>query len=250
LQAGFLKIIYLDYKNMDDNASKEYKVIAIYGSPRRGGNTDELLNRFLEGLQDCDRFSTGNNLNQKPESAGSSPCGINCACKTIEPKTGGPLLNIEKIIVSDLQISPCRECRHCSTDGECIVNDDMQQIYPKMIDCDLFAIASPVFFTSVPGYLKSFIDRFQRFWALKYELDKKTVSKTDRKGILLSCAGSKPPDIFDCTKKITRALFDVLYVKYYADFLYNSIDFKGDILKDPDNLKRVYEFARNGIFIG
>ena len=121
----------------------------------------------------------------------------------------------------------------------------MQQIYPKMMDCDLLLIASPIFFTSVSGYLKAFIDRFQRFWALKYELGKKIISKTDRKGILLSCAGSKPPDIFDCTKKITRALFDVLYIKYYADFLYNSIDFKGDILKDPDNLKRVYEFARN-----
>lgn len=203
----------------DNNTSGKFKVAAIYGSPRRGGNTDELLNRFIEGLKDCARFSDG-----------------------------GQILNIEKIILSNLKISPCRECRHCSIDGECIVNDDMQQIYPKIMECDLLVIASPVFFTSVSGYLKAFIDRFQRFWALKYELNKKIISKTDRKGILLSCAGSKPPDIFDCTKKIARALFDVLYIKYYADFLYNSIDFKGDILKDPDDLKRVYEFARNGMF--
>ncbi|HEX7561345.1 MAG TPA: flavodoxin family protein [Candidatus Humimicrobiaceae bacterium] len=206
---------------MDNNASKEYKVIALYGSPRRGGNTDVLLNRFIEGLKSSARFSTGS----------------------------GPILNIEKIIISNLKISPCRECRHCSIDGECSVNDEMQQIYPKMMDCDLLLIASPVFFTSVSGYLKAFIDRFQRFWALKYELDKKIINKTGRKGILLSCAGSKPPDIFDCTKKITRALFDVLYIKYYADFLYNSIDFKGDILKNPDDLKRVYEFAKTGEFI-
>ena len=206
----------------DNNTSGEYKVAAIYGGPRRGGNTDELLNRFIEGLRDCGRFSNFS--------------------------VGAQTLNIEKIVVSNLKISPCRECRHCSIDGECIVNDDMQQIYPKMIDCDLLIIASPVFFTSVPGYLKAFIDRFQRFWALKYELNKNIISKTDRKGILLSCAGSKPPDIFDCTKKITRALFDVLYIKYYADFLYNNIDFKGDIFKDPDDLKKVYEFAKNGMF--
>src|SRR5665811_1313032 len=169
----------------DNNASGEFKVAAIYGSPRRGGNTDELLERFIEGLKDCARFSSGTQI-----------------------------LNIEKIILSNLRISPCRECRHCSIDGECIVNDDMQQIYPKMMDCDLLIIASPIFFTSVSGHLKVFVDRFQRFWALKYELDKNIISKTDRKGILLSCAGSKPPDIFDCTKKIARALFDVLYIKY------------------------------------
>jgi hypothetical protein len=205
---------------MDNDDFKEYKVIALYGSPRRGGNTDELLDRFIEGLRDCGRFSNG-----------------------------GLILDVEKIIVSNLKISPCRECRHCSLDGECIVNDEMQQIYPKMMECDLLIIASPVFFTSVSGHLKAFIDRFQRFWALKYELDKNIISKTDRKGIIISCAGSKPPDIFDCTKKVTRALFDVLFIKYHADFLYNSIDFKGDILKNPDNLKRVYEFSRSGMFI-
>jgi len=69
--------------------------------------------------------------------------------------------------LSNLKISPCRECRHCSIDGKCIVNDEMQQIYPKMMECDLLIIASPVFFTSVSGHLKAFIDRFQRFWALK-----------------------------------------------------------------------------------
>jgi hypothetical protein len=207
--------------NTSSLLNREYKVAAIYGSPRRGGNTDTLLNSFIEGLQDSARFSTG----------------------------GGQILNIEKIIVSNLKISPCRECRHCSIDGECIVNDDMQQIYTKMMECDLLVIASPIFFTSVSGHLKVFVDRFQKFWALKYELDQNIISKTGRKGILLSCAGSKPPDIFDCTKKITRALFDVLHIKYYADFLYNSIDFKGDILKDPDNLKKVYEFAKNGMFI-
>jgi multimeric flavodoxin WrbA len=229
--------------------NREYKIAAIYGSPRRGGNTDELLNKFLAGLKDCGMFLTGKNLNQKPESAGSVSSDKDPGFKNVEPKTAGLKLSIEKIILSNLKISPCRECRHCSIDGECIVNDDMQQIYPKMIDCDLLVIASPVFFTSVSGHLKAFVDRFQRFWALKYELGKNIISKTDRKGVLLSCAGSKPPGIFDCTKKITRALFDVLYIKYYADFLYNNIDFKGDILKDPDNLKRVYEFAVKGMII-
>jgi multimeric flavodoxin WrbA len=258
---------------------REYKVVAVYGSPRRGGNTDELLDGFVEGLQDCGMFSNGKNLNSFKESSILLPDDIDAYSKrvkqeTVNPetvnrgkanqetvsqeavspetpgtKTGGLKLNIEKITLSNLRISSCRECRHCSIDGECIVKDEMQLIYPKMMECDLLLIASPVFFTSVSGQLKIFIDRFQRFWALKYELGKNIISKTDRKGILISCAGSKPQDIFDCTKKITRALFDVLYIKYYADFLYNSIDFKGDILKDPSDLKRVYDFAKTGEFV-
>jgi multimeric flavodoxin WrbA len=265
--------------NISSLYMKEYKVIAVYGSPRRGGNTDKLLDGFIEGLRDCGMFSTGKNLSSFTESPILFPDDVDAYSKgrkqekenpeTLNPdmvnqkklstetlnqdspgiKTGGLKLSIEKIILSNLRVSPCRECRHCSIDGKCIVNDEMQQIYPKMMECDLLLIASPIFFTSVSGQLKIFIDRFQRFWALKYELGKNTISKIGRKGILISCAGSKPPDIFDCTKKITRALFDVLFIKYYADFLYNNIDFKGDILKDPDDLKRVYDFAKTGEFI-
>ncbi|MCL4415814.1 MAG: flavodoxin family protein [Actinobacteria bacterium] len=202
-------------------SEKSYKVVAVYGSPRRGGNTDELLNKFLTGLENCVSFNSGTGLR----------------------------LDIEKIFISDLKISSCRECRHCSIDGDCAVNDDMQQIYPKLMECNLAAIASPIFFTTVSGHLKAFIDRFQRFWVLKYELSKKVITVGNRKGILFSCAGSEPEDIFDCTKKAMRALFDVLYIKYFADFCYNNIDLKGDILKNQDILDFVYEFGKKGEFV-
>lgn len=208
---------------MDAESEKieQYSVVAVYGSPRRGGNTDVLLDTFLNGLEECRIFKKGSSMK----------------------------LTVKKLFVSELDISPCRECRHCSTDGDCIVDDDMQKIYPEIMDCDLLLIASPIFFTTVSGYLKAFIDRFQRFWAMKYELDKNIITKEDKKGILFSCAGSKPENIFDCTKKVTRALFDVLYVEYYADFLYNNIDFKGDILKKPQYLEEIYKFGKKGDFI-
>lgn len=198
----------------------DFKIVALYGSPRRGGNTDELLNSFLSGVGDNDKLGKDPKIN----------------------------MIIDRIMVSETGISPCRECRHCSTDGQCIVNDGMQKIYQKIIDCDLLIVGSPIFFTSVSGQLKSFIDRFQRFWALKYELGNKLDVKPGRKGILFSCAGSKPQSIFDCTKKIIRAFFDVIYIEYYADFLYNNIDFKGDVQKSPGLLQEVYNFAKNNSF--
>ncbi len=157
-------------------------------------------------------------------------------------------LSIKKIIVSQLNILPCKECRHCSIDGICVVNDNMQQVYPEIIDADLIVIASPIFFTTISGYLKAFIDRLQRFWALKYELKKNIFNIKNKKGIFLSCAGSDRIDIFDCAKKVIRASFDVIYTSYYKDFCFNKIDLKDDIKKDSSILNAVFNYAKNTNF--
>jgi multimeric flavodoxin WrbA len=200
-----------------ENKKEESKIsiLLVYGSPRRNGNTDELMNKFEEGLLQ------NKNIDQS-------------------------FLSIEKVIVKSLKFSPCIECRHCSIDGECAVKDEMQEVYNKLINCDFLAVSSPIFFTSVSGYLKSFIDRCQRFWALKYELKKRVVQK-ERKGIFISTAGSESETIFDCSRKVIRALFDVLYVKYDKDFLYKNIDFKGDIFKIPEALEEVFKYGMNSI---
>ena len=198
-----------------ENKKDESKisVLLVYGSPRRNGNTDELMNKFEEGLL------LNKNIVQS-------------------------FLSIDKVIVRSLKFSPCTECRHCSIDGECAVKDEMQEVYNKLISCDFLAVSSPIFFTTVSGYLKSFIDRCQRFWALKYELKKRIVQK-ERKGIFISTAGSGSDTIFECSRKVIRALFDVLYVKYDKDFVYNNIDFKGDIYKIPEALEEVYKYGKN-----
>jgi NAD(P)H-dependent FMN reductase len=196
----------------------DFKLVAVYGSPRRGGNTDILLNRFLEGVSSC------NLLDQNS-------------------------LKVERIFTSNLKISSCRGCGNCSKSGECIVQDEMQTLYDKLIDCDFLAVASPIFFTTVSGYLKAFIDRFQRFWVLKYELKRKVVVKENRKGILISTAGSTYKDIFDCTKKVMRTFFDVLYIEYLCDFLFNNTDHKGDILKNQKALGEIYDFGKKGLFL-
>jgi len=205
-------------KNKDIKVVKDFKIIAVYGSPRRGGNTDTLLNRFLEGVSSCEMLDQDN-------------------------------ARIEKIFTSNLKISSCRGCGNCSKTGECIIQDEMQALYTKLVDCDFLAVASPVFFTTVSGYLKAFIDRFQRFWALKYELKRKIIFKENRKGILISTAGSEPKDIFNCTKKVMRAFFDVIYIEYLCDFLFNNTDQKDDILKNREALREIFDFGRKGSFL-
>jgi multimeric flavodoxin WrbA len=196
-----------------ENKKEEGKISAllVYGSPRKKGNTDELMDKLEEGLRQ------NKNIDQS-------------------------LLSIDKVIVRDLEFSSCIECRHCSSGGECALKDEMQEVYGKLINCDFIAVSSPVFFTTVSGYMKEFIDRCQRFWALKYELKNKVIHK-ERKGIFISTAGSGSETIFDCPRKVIRALFDVLYVKYDKDFVYKNIDLKGDIFKTPEALDDVFQYG-------
>jgi len=44
---------------------------------------------------------------------------------------------------------------------------------------------------------------------------------------------------------VIKEFFNVLYVKYEKNFLYNKVDYKGDILKKPEALKEVFEYGKN-----
>ena len=107
------------------------KVLGINGSPRKGGNTDILLDEALKG-------------------AGSA----GCSC--------------EKITLNEIDFSACQECESIPDNGDCIVNDDMQSVYEKVDTADAIIVASPIFFGSLSAQTKMMIDRFQCRWRAKY----------------------------------------------------------------------------------
>jgi multimeric flavodoxin WrbA len=61
----------------------------------------------------------------------------------------------------DLEIKPCTACDAClgKTDKFCIIDDDMDQLYPAFVEADLVVLASPIYWWSVSAQLKLFIDR-------------------------------------------------------------------------------------------
>jgi multimeric flavodoxin WrbA len=109
------------------------------GSPRKGGNSDLLLDAFLAGAGE-----------------------------------GGAVWN--KISVCDLEISPCLECLDCETTGECVIKDGMEEIYRRLLEADRIVIASPIFFYGLPAQLKALIDRGQALWYRKRE-ERETAKK-------------------------------------------------------------------------
>jgi len=182
-------------------------VLGLFGSPRRGGNSDFLLEEMLKGAQ----------------SKGAE---------------------IERIFLSDLDISGCRECRSCEATGNCVVQDQMQEIYPKLIAADYIILASPIFFYGVTAQAKRMIDRCQALWARKYILKKSPMGErrgVKRKGWFLSVGGSRGERTFDGAILTVRYFFDALNVEYAGELTFGRIDGKGAIKKHPSALKEAFQ---------
>ncbi|RMF96336.1 MAG: NADPH-dependent oxidoreductase [Candidatus Schekmanbacteria bacterium] len=66
----------------------------------------------------------------------------------------------ELIYLKDKKISACTGCYNCMmNEGECAIKDDMQEIYPKMLECSAMIFGAPTYYMDVSGIAKCFIDR-------------------------------------------------------------------------------------------
>lgn len=98
-------------------------IIVLSCSPRKGGNTDLLVDAFVKGAEK-------NN-------------------------------NVEVVSVADYKVNPCIGCNSCfDREGhDCFQQDDMQVVYDKLKCADVIVVASPVYFYGVSAQLKAIIDR-------------------------------------------------------------------------------------------
>jgi len=182
------------------------KVLGIWGSPRRGGNTELLLNAFLEGTA-----------------------------------LGGAA--VEKVALRDLKISPCLEIYHCFQDGTCPIKDDMQTLYPKLLEADVVALASPIFFYGLSAQAKAMIDRTQAHWAKRYVL-KQDIPGPQRLGVLLAVGATKGRLVFVGARLTAKYFFDAINVTYAAEILVRGVDEKGAILEKPEVLEAARDLGR------
>jgi len=72
--------------------------------------------------------------------------------------------NFEIIKLKDLEIKPCTNCKSCHQTYKCVINDQMQDLYPKLVEADLIILASPTYFDNVSGIMKNFMDRCLPFY--------------------------------------------------------------------------------------
>ena len=98
-------------------------IVILTGSPRKGGNSDLLCDQFMLGAKEAGH-------------------------------------GVEKIYLSDKRINHCSACGACQGNGgRCVQQDDMAEVLDKMIRADVIVMATPVYFYTMNGQMKTLIDR-------------------------------------------------------------------------------------------
>jgi multimeric flavodoxin WrbA len=99
------------------------KVVAVLGSPRSKGNSAFLAERFL------------------------------AAAKKMKAET-------QSFVLNTLTYRGCQACSACKTTAEtCVMRDDLTDVLEAVRQCDVFVLASPIYYGDVTGQMKLFIDR-------------------------------------------------------------------------------------------
>jgi multimeric flavodoxin WrbA len=181
------------------------KVLGIMGSPRIKGNSDLLLDEALKGAQ----------------SRGAE---------------------VEKIVVDKLNISPCKEYYGCLKDGNCVIRDDMDDLYPKILDADVIIVASPMFFYTVSAQLMLLISRCQALWARKYVL--KNLDIPPKKGAFIAVGATKGEKLFDGPKLTIKYFFQAINADYTEELLVRGVDKRGEIKDHPTALADAFELGK------
>ena len=99
------------------------RALGVVGSPRRGGNTETLVDEVLAGAEEA---------------------GV----------------QIDKVILSELEIRPCRACNACRKTGGCVQRDDMAGLLEQMQHSDVWVLGTPVYWWGPTAQFKAFLDRW------------------------------------------------------------------------------------------
>jgi len=109
--------------DFEQPSSGSKTILGIVGSPRRGANTETLVDSVLAGAEECGAVSA-------------------------------------KVILPELDIAPCSACNKCQNDGSCIHEDDMDALLELMEKSDIWVFGTPIYWWGPSAQFKAFIDRW------------------------------------------------------------------------------------------
>ena len=188
------------------------KVLGIYGSPRKGGNTDQLLDKTLEAAQ-------------------------------------GAGADTSEIYARHLKISGCLECGGCDKTGECVVDDDMQTVYPLLEESDAIILAAPIFFYGVPAQAKALIDRSQASWSKRMLEKTPNERKThdSGRGYLIAVGATRGENLFEGAILTARYFFDALDMSYEGGIFFRRLEKKSAVQENPETLQEAFNLGRKAV---
>jgi multimeric flavodoxin WrbA len=180
------------------------KILVVHSSPRKKGNSNTLANGIIKGA----------------ESAGA---------------------DVESVYLHGLDISPCNACYACQKKDSkgCAIDDEMQTIYPKLVECDTWVIASPVYWFNMSAQTKLFMDRC---FALLAYADNPFAGK--RVAIAMSY-GDTDPFNSGCVNALRSFQDAFRYVgAKMVGMVYGSAEAPGEIESNADLMQRAESLGR------
>ena len=131
------------------NGMKNMKTLIINGSPRVNGDTVSLINLVRENLDG--------------------------ECKIVDAYR--------------CNISPCLDCRFCRENSGCALQDEMQEVYDYIQDCDNILIASPIYFSELTGKLLDVGSRLQTYFCARFFRKEEPIPKPKKGAAILVGGG-------------------------------------------------------------
>ena len=191
-------------------------ILIISGSPRKGGNTELLVDAFARGASERLRVLA---LASEQVRAGAS---------------AGMQNHVEIVSVRDYKVNPCWGCNACfKTNGICAQKDDMPAIYEKMSRADMLVIASPVYFYGISAQLKAVIDRFHNPIRDTFHI---------KKMALLLVGAATLPELFDAILTEYDLCLKFFNIEDAGKILVRGVKDKGDI-KGTHFLEDAYQLG-------
>ncbi len=186
------------------------KTIILMGSPRKKGNTQALLVPFVEELYK-------NNVSS------------------------------DTIWLYDKKIEPCIACRKCQADHSifgCWYDDDVQEIFDKILEADHIVLASPIYSWYCTPPMKSLLDRLV-YGMNKYYGDTKGPSLwAGKKVSLIVTCGYRPKKGADLFEEGMKRYIKHSQLEYIGMLCERDLGYKATFM-DDEKEQRAREFAKN-----
>ncbi len=173
-------------------------VLIISSSPRKGGNSEMLAAAFAKGAQEA-----GN--------------------------------QVETVYLREKQYGFCKGCLACQKLGHCVIKDDAVEIAAKMHDADVLVFATPVYYYSVSGQLKTMLDRANPLFDSDYAFTK---------AYLLATAAEDGEETVEGTVKAVQGWVDCFERCELAGTVFaGGVNGVGDIAGHPA-LEEAYQMGK------
>ena len=178
------------------------RVLGIVGSPRRGGNTEILVDEALAGAEEAGALA-------------------------------------EKVILSELEIGPCRGCDACSNTGTCVQQDDLPALLEQMERSQVWVLGTPVYYWGPTAQFKAFVDRW-------YGADKAATFRGKRVALVIPLGSGDAHDARHAVGMLEDALA-WQESELFATVVATGVFERGEVRQRPDLLAAARRAGRESV---